>query len=113
MLSNSLYSQSDREIISFNKLFKRYGLQADSTRVKEPDTNVNPALPSPKEMVFDDNDWRKLDVPHDWEFERSNTKITNEQRYIRITQYNTDGSIRSLREECRGIGSLELADGRG
>lgn len=47
------------------------------------------------------------------EFEGSNTKITNEQRYIRTTQFNPDGSIRCLREEWRGIGSIELADGRG
>ncbi len=47
------------------------------------------------------------------EFEGSNTKITNEQRYIRTTQFNPDGSIRCLREEWRGTGSLELADGRG
>lgn len=47
------------------------------------------------------------------EFEGSNTKITNEQQYIRTTQFNSDGSIRSLHEEWRGIESLELADGRG
>ncbi len=71
IFSGSLYSQSDREIAGFDNdwLFKRYGLQTDGTRVKEPDTNVNPALPSPKKMVFDDKDWRKLDVPHDWGIE--------------------------------------------
>lgn len=71
--SDYIHAQSDREIIDFDNdwLFKRYGLQADGTRVKEPDTNGNLALPSPKEMVFDDKDWRKLDVPHDWGIEGS------------------------------------------
>ena len=41
-----------------NWLFKRYGLQADGSRVEE--SNF-PQMPQ-----FDDKAWRHLDLPHDW-----------------------------------------------
>ena len=66
MFSNLLYSQSTREVINFDHgwLFNRYGLQPDGKRIDEPFGNGSPDSPSPKELAFNDKDWRKLDVPH-------------------------------------------------
>ena len=52
-----------RQILNFDKdwLFARYGLQADGSRKAEP---VNPFA-----MNFDDRDWHRLDLPHDWGIE--------------------------------------------
>ena len=71
MFSNLLYSQSTREVINFDHgwLFNRYGLQPDGKRIDEPFGNGSPDSPSPKELAFNDKDWRKLDVPHDWGIE--------------------------------------------
>lgn len=44
-----------------NWLFARYGLQADGSRIPEPE--------SPGEPSFDDSQWRQLDLPHDWGIE--------------------------------------------
>lgn len=41
-----------------NWLFKRYGLQADGTRIEEPKGLENPNL--------NDCDWQQLTLPHDW-----------------------------------------------
>lgn len=41
--------------------FARFGLQADGTRIEEPD--------SLEAYEVDDTGWRKLDVPHDWAIE--------------------------------------------
>ncbi len=70
---SSLYSQSEREKVNFDNdwLFKRYGLQADGRRIDEPWKNGNSKFLSPIETAFDDKDWRKLDVPHDWGIEGS------------------------------------------
>ena len=64
MFSNLLYSQSTREVINFDHgwLFNRYGLQPDGKRIDEPFGNGSPDSPSPKELAFNDKDWRKLDV---------------------------------------------------
>ncbi len=69
--SQFLYAQSDREILNFDGdwLFNRYGLQADGTRIDEPWAKDSLGTVSPREIAFDDNDWRKLDVPHDWGIE--------------------------------------------
>lgn len=71
MFSNLLYSQSAREVINFDSdwLFNRYGLQSDGKRIDEPQGDNNPDFPSPKESAFNDKDWRKLDIPHDWGIE--------------------------------------------
>lgn len=63
--SHTLYAESGREIINFNDawLFKRYGLQADGSRVTEPQQ------PSPQDILFDEQDWRQLNLPHDWAIE--------------------------------------------
>ena len=39
-------------------LFSRFGLQANGTSLAEPRGLENP--------LFDDTDWKKLDLPHDW-----------------------------------------------
>ncbi|WP_295790868.1 beta-galactosidase GalB [Mucilaginibacter sp.] len=39
-------------------LFGRYGLQADASRIEEP-KNL-------ESVKFNDNDWKKLSLPHDW-----------------------------------------------
>lgn len=49
------------ENFDWNWLFARYGLQADGTRLPEPQ--------GPETMLFDDSGWRQLDVPHDWGIE--------------------------------------------
>lgn len=69
MLSNSVYSQYGREVVGFdqNWSFNRYGLQSDGTRVDEPGNTED--LLSPEQVDFDDKDWRKIDVPHDWGIE--------------------------------------------
>lgn len=71
IFSGYLYSQSEREEINFDNdwLFKRYGLQADGTKIPEPEESTGAAILSPKEVAFDDKGWRKLDVPHDWGIE--------------------------------------------
>lgn len=71
IFSGYLYSQSEREEINFDNgwLFKRYGLQADGTKIPEPEESTGAAILSPKEAAFDDKGWRKLDVPHDWGIE--------------------------------------------
>lgn len=40
-------------------LFNRYGLQPDGKRIDEPFGNGSPDSPSPKELAFNDKDWRK------------------------------------------------------
>ena len=77
MFSNLLYSQSTREVINFDHgwLFNRYGLQPEGKRIDEPFGNGSPDSPSPKELAFNDKDWRKLDVPHDWSIEDLSGKI--------------------------------------
>lgn len=56
-------ARQNRQILNFDKgwLFARYGLQADGSRKAEP---VNPFA-----MNFDDREWRRLDLPHDWGIE--------------------------------------------
>lgn len=44
-----------------NWLFARFGLQADGTKLQEPD--------SLESINFNDTEWRKLDLPHDWGIE--------------------------------------------
>jgi len=39
-------------------LFSRYGLQADASRIEEPKNLEG--------VKFNDNDWKKLSLPHDW-----------------------------------------------
>lgn len=58
-------ASNEREIIDFNAdwLFHRYGLQADGSRVAEPQGQ------SPAAAAFDDHAWRRLDLPHDWAIE--------------------------------------------
>lgn len=58
------FGQEARNVASFDAgwLFQRYGLQADGSRVEEP-------VPAPDSQTFDDADWRKLDLPHDWGIE--------------------------------------------
>lgn len=63
----AVVEQSKRAVFSFKEgwLFSRYGLQPDGSRIEEP---VSPAL-SPRDREFDDRDWRRLDLPHDWGIE--------------------------------------------
>lgn len=49
------------ENFDWDWLFARYGLQADGTRLPEPQ--------GPETVLFDDSEWRQLDVPHDWGIE--------------------------------------------
>ena len=64
LYASGLFSQSPREVLNFDRdwLFSRYGLQADGSRIPEPD-------PLPLSASFDDSRWRKLDIPHDWGIE--------------------------------------------
>lgn len=57
------FSQSHHNEANFdhNWLFARYGLQADGSRIAEPE--------SPEQFSFDDSAWRKLNLPHDWGIE--------------------------------------------
>lgn len=45
----------------FDRLFSRYGLQADGTRLEEP--------VAAESILFDDRNWKQLDLPHDWAIE--------------------------------------------
>lgn len=45
----------------FDWLFPRYGLQADGTRLEEP--------VAAESILFDDRNWKQLDLPHDWAIE--------------------------------------------
>lgn len=45
----------------FDWLFSRYGLQADGTRLEEP--------VAAESILFDDRNWKQLDLPHDWAIE--------------------------------------------
>lgn len=58
-----LSAWGQREVLNFDRdwRFARFGLQADGSRRPEP--------VSPESYVFDDSDWRLLDVPHDWAIE--------------------------------------------
>ena len=49
------------ENFDFDWLFARYGLQPDGSRVEEP--------ASVEQVMFDDWDWKRLDLPHDWAIE--------------------------------------------
>ena len=49
------------ENFDFDWLFARYGLQPDGSRVEEP--------ASVEQVMFDDWDWKQLDLPHDWAIE--------------------------------------------
>lgn len=64
IFSLGIFAQKTRQVIDFDEgwLFARYGLQADGTRISEPE--VLPNIPD-----FDDSEWRKLDLPHDWGIE--------------------------------------------
>lgn len=64
MLSVSCaFAQRHRNESNFDRnwLFARYGLQADGSRLAEPE--------SPEQPSFDDSGWRQLDLPHDWGIE--------------------------------------------
>lgn len=67
-LLESVSAQAPRTEQNFNQgwLFSRYGLQPDGSRVSEPDSSSSV---SPEKVVFNDSDWRKLDLPHDWGIE--------------------------------------------
>lgn len=58
-----LSAWGQREVSNFDRdwRFARFGLQADGTRLPEPD--------SLEAYGTDDTGWRKLDVPHDWGIE--------------------------------------------
>ncbi len=58
-----IFAQGHREACNFDRdwLFARYGLQADGSRIPEPE--------SPEMSAFDDSNWRKLNLPHDWGIE--------------------------------------------
>ena len=60
-----IYSQSTREVIGFDDswLFKRYGLQSDGSRIEEP------TMIHLQSIQFNDETWRKVDLPHDWGIE--------------------------------------------
>lgn len=49
---------TDTRSFDDNWLFSRYGLQADATRIEEPDNLES--------VEFNDNAWEKLSLPHDW-----------------------------------------------
>lgn len=57
------FAQGYRSETNFDRdwSFARYGLQADGSRIQEPE--------SPEQSSFDDSKWRKLDLPHDWGIE--------------------------------------------
>lgn len=46
------------ENFDYDWLFERYGLQTDGSRVEEP--------VAVQDVSFDDSNWRRLDLPHDW-----------------------------------------------
>ncbi|MDI3322726.1 beta-galactosidase GalB [Pinibacter soli] len=60
------FTQSTRTEENFDAdwLFARYGLQADGSRISEPTDSSLLASTS-----FDDSNWRKLRLPHDWAVE--------------------------------------------
>lgn len=55
-----LLAWGQRSELNFDRdwRFARFGLQADGSRVEEPD--------SLQSYSYNDWDWRRLDVPHDW-----------------------------------------------
>ena len=61
--SMQVYAGKTRVVENFDYdwLFKRYGLQADCTRIEEPEAVQN--------VSFDDSCWKRLDLPHDWAIE--------------------------------------------
>ena len=61
--SMQVYAGKTRVVENFDYdwLFKRYGLQADGTRIEEPEAVQN--------VSFDDSCWKRLDLPHDWAIE--------------------------------------------
>lgn len=54
-------ASTGRSIYNFDWLFSRYGLQADGTRLEEP--------VAAESILFDDRNWKQLDLPHDWAIE--------------------------------------------
>ena len=58
-----LLAWGQRSELNFDRdwRFARFGLQADGSRVEEPD--------SLQSYSYNDWDWRRLDVPHDWGIE--------------------------------------------
>ena len=58
-----LLTWGQRSELNFDRdwRFARFGLQADGSRVEEPD--------SLQSYSYNDWDWRRLDVPHDWGIE--------------------------------------------
>src|SRR5215831_6698959 len=56
---NNIVRMGSVNTVSFDKewLFKRYGLQPDGTRLEEPTGLEGP---------YNDAEWQKLDLPHDW-----------------------------------------------
>ena len=58
-----LSAWGQRSVSDFDRdwRFARFGLQADGSRLPEPD--------SLEAYEVDDTGWRKLDVPHDWAIE--------------------------------------------
>ena len=63
MFSVHLGAENVRVIENFDYgwLFARYGLQADGSSVEEPG--------AVQDVSWDDSDWRRLDLPHDWGIE--------------------------------------------
>src|SRR6218665_695815 len=61
--AQSVPPRGNSDIQSFDKgwLFMRYGLQPDGSRKEEPQGLETPA--------FDDKNWKRLSVPHDWAIE--------------------------------------------
>lgn len=61
--SIGLFAWGQRTELNFDRdwRFARYGLQADGSRISEPEF--------PESYSFDDSAWRALDVPHDWGIE--------------------------------------------
>jgi len=49
---------ADTRLFDDGWLFSRYGLQADASRIEEP-KNL-------ESVKFNDNNWKKLSLPHDW-----------------------------------------------
>jgi beta-galactosidase len=72
VLCGQAYAQSIRVEENFDAgwLFARYGLQPDGSRKPEPGRAVQTlnAL-APYATSFNDSDWRKLNLPHDWGIE--------------------------------------------
>lgn len=63
IFSSFSFAQNHKGELCFDRdwLFARFGLQADGTKVQEPD--------SLESINFNDTEWRKLDLPHDWGIE--------------------------------------------